>query len=47
MQKESIGTKMHKGIGGIGKLTYSMNDKLQNYHGIAIRSNCGDLIGMK
>lgn len=39
--------KDNKGIGGKGKLTDSLIDKLQNYYGIAIRSNCGDLKGMK
>lgn len=37
----------NKGIGGKGKLTNSLIDKLQNYYGIAIRSNTGDLSGMK
>ena len=35
--------KENKGIGGQGKLTDSLIDKIQNYYGIAIRSNCGDL----
>ena len=35
------------GLGGKGKLTDSQIDKLQNYYGIAIRSNVGDLAGMK
>ena len=35
--------KRNKGIGGKGKLTDAMIDKLQNYNGIAIRSNSGDL----
>ena len=39
--------KENKGIGGKGKLTDSLIDKLQNYYGIAIRSNSGDLSGMK
>lgn len=39
--------KENKGIGGKGKLTDSLIDKLQNYYGIAIRSNSGDLAGMK
>lgn len=39
--------KENKGIGGKGKLTDSLIDKLQNYNGIAIRSNSGDLPGMK
>lgn len=39
--------KENKGMGGKGKLTNNMVDKLQNYYGIAIRSNVGDLKGMK
>jgi hypothetical protein len=39
--------KENKGIGGKGKLTDSLIDKLQNYYGIAIRSNSGDLSGMR
>ena len=39
--------KENKGIGGKGKLTDSLIDKLQNYYGIAIRSNPGDLSTMK
>ena len=39
--------KDNKGIGGKGKLTDSLIDKLQNYYGIAIRSNIGNLKGMK
>ena len=39
--------KDNKGIGGKGKLTDSLIDKLQNYYGIAIRSNSGDLSGMR
>ena len=35
------------GLGGKGNLTDSQIDKLQNYYGIAIRSNVGDLAGMK
>ena len=34
-------------MGGKGRLTDSTIDKLQNYYGIAIRSNSGDLTGMK
>ena len=42
-------TKETKGVGGNskGKLTDSLIDKLQNYYGIAIRSNSGNLKGMK
>lgn len=39
--------KETKGLGGKGKLTNNMIDKLQNYYGIAIRSNPGNLAGMK
>ena len=39
--------KENKGMGGKGKLTDSMTDKLQNYYGIAIRSNPGNLAAMK
>jgi len=36
-----------KGLGGRGRLTDSLIDKLENYYGIAIRRNVGDLVGMK
>ena len=36
-----------KGLGGKGKLTNNLIDCLQNYYGIAIRSNVNDLDGMK
>ena len=36
-----------KGISGKGKLTLNIIDRLQNYYGIAIRQNVGDLVGMK
>ena len=39
--------KNTKGIGGRGKLTDNMIDKLQNYYGIALRANVGDLKAMK
>ena len=39
--------KENKGIDGKGKLTDAMIDKLQNYYGIAIRSNSADLEAMK
>ena len=39
--------KENKGIGGKGKLTDAMIDKLQNYYGIPIRSNSADLEAMK
>ena len=34
-------------LGGAGKLTDSMVDRLENYYGVAIRSNVGDLPKMK
>ena len=39
--------KEKKGLGGKGKLTNKMVDKIQNYYGIAIRSNAGNLNAMK
>ena len=39
--------KENKGTGGRGKLTDATIDKLQNYYGLAVRSNPGDLDGMK
>jgi len=36
-----------KGLGGRGKLTNSLIDRLQNYFGIAFRSNVNNLEGMK
>ena len=39
--------KENKGIDGKGKLTDAMIDKLQNYYGIAIRSNSADLEAMR
>ena len=48
-----VGTTLRKlkknnpGLGGKGKLTEGMVDKLQNYYGIAVRSNVGNLEGMK
>lgn len=36
-----------KNIGGKGKLTLNIIDKLQNYYGIAIRTNPGNLKSMK
>ena len=35
-----------KKIGGTGRRTKKVIDKLQNYYGMAIRSNVGDLRGM-
>ena len=51
--QKRVGTALRKlkhenpGLGGKDKLTDSQIDKLQNYYGIAIRSNVGDLAGMK
>ena len=36
-----------KGVGGRGRLTDKIMDKMQNYYGKAIRGNKGDLLGMK
>ncbi|GFW80259.1 uncharacterized protein TNCV_65911 [Trichonephila clavipes] len=36
-----------KGLGGMGKLSDSFIDKIQNYYGIAIRSNIGNLEEMQ
>jgi hypothetical protein len=51
--QKRMGTALRKlkkgnpGIGGKKKLTNAMIDKLQNYYGIAIRSNVGNLNKMK
>ena len=51
--QKRVGNRLRKlkkevsGLGGAGKLTDSMVDRLQNYYGIAIRSNVGDLPKMK
>lgn len=51
--QKRVGTALRKlkrdnpGLGGRGKLTDSLIDKLQNYYGIAIRCNVGNLAGMK
>ena len=51
--QKRVGTALRKlkkedsKLGGKGKLTNHMIDKLQNYYGIAIRSNVGNLEGMK
>ena len=51
--QKRVGTALRKlkketpALGGKGKLTDAMIDKLQNYYGIAIRSNVGDLNGMR
>ncbi|GBO18345.1 hypothetical protein AVEN_27748-1 [Araneus ventricosus] len=39
--------KSRKGLGGKGKLTDNFIDKLQNYYGIAIRSNLNNLENMQ
>ena len=36
-----------KGLGGRGCLTNNIIDKLQNYYGMAIQQNSGDLNAMK
>ena len=51
--QKRVGTALRKlkrqnpGLGGKGKLTDGTIDKLQNYYGIAIRANVGNLAGMK
>ena len=48
--KKRVGTalrKLKRENPGKGRLTDSQIDKLQNYYGIAIRSNVGNLAGMK
>ena len=39
--------KNTKELGGKGRLTNNIIDKLQNYYGMAIRQNCGDIEAMK
>ena len=39
--------RKEKKLGGKGKLTDKMIDRLQNYYGVAVRSSKGDLEGMK
>ena len=39
--------KEKKGLGGKGRCTDAMIDKIQNYYGIAIRTNSGNLGAMK
>ncbi|GFU36046.1 uncharacterized protein TNCV_4191471 [Trichonephila clavipes] len=47
--QKRVGSKLRilktkeKGLGGKGKLSDSFIDKIQNYYGIAIRSNIGNL----
>ena len=51
--QKRVGTALRKlkhdnpGLGGKGKPTHSKIDKLQNYYGIVIRSNVGNVPGMK
>ena len=51
--QKRVGTRLRKlkqevkGIGGKGKLTNVNIDRLQNYYGIAIRSNVNNLEGMR
>ena len=51
--QKRVGTRLRKlklkvkGLGGKGRLTDAVVDKLQNYYGIAVRSNIGDLKGMQ
>ena len=47
MELHCVNLKRKKGLGGKGKLTDAMIDRLQNYYGITIRSNVGDLAQMK
>ena len=48
-KKDMKGKKLEdgKGIGGKGRLTDKVVDKIQNYYGEAIRENPGNLEGMK
>ena len=39
--------RRNKGVGGEGKLSLAIIDKLQNYYGNGIRSNIGNLAAMK
>ena len=45
MKRKKLGDG--KGVGGKGRLTDKMINKMQNYYGKAIRNNTGDLQGMK
>lgn len=51
--QKRVGTRLRnlkktvKNIGGKGKLTDKIIDRLQNYYGIAVRSNVGDAKAMK
>ena len=48
LKKELSGKKLsdNKTIGGRGRLTDGMIDSLQNYYGMAVRANAGDLQAM-
>ena len=48
-KKDRRGQKLAdgKGVGGKGRLTDKVIDRMQNYYGKAIRNNSGDLEGMK
>ena len=52
MQKR-VGTRLRKlkrdvkGLGGKGRLSDKIIDRLQNYYGVAVRSNKNDLSGMQ
>ena len=48
-KKNKKGLKLSdgKGIGGAGRLTQDVIERIQNYYGLAIRQNKGDLPGMK
>jgi len=51
--QKRVGTRLRelkknvRGLGGRGKLTDAVIDKLQNYYGIAVRSNVDNLNGMQ
>ena len=51
--QKRVGTRLRKlkkkvkGLGGRGRLTDSTIDRLQNFFGLAIRQNTGDLVAMK
>ncbi|KAH7957958.1 hypothetical protein HPB51_028056 [Rhipicephalus microplus] len=51
-QQERVGCRLKKlkktvcGLGGKGKLSDALIDRLQNYYGFAIRANVGNLCGL-
>ncbi|GFS99025.1 hypothetical protein TNCV_1890361 [Trichonephila clavipes] len=53
MFKKRVGARLrklkskNKNLSGKGKLTDSFIDRLQNYYGIAVRSNVGNLSGLQ